>query len=199
MTAESNTAKQSAAAGPARKSWLLALLPLAAFAALATIFLVQLMSGRDTSEIPSALIGQPAPATRLAALDGSGLPGVDSSLFKGKVTVLNVWSSWCAPCREEHPILLDLARDRRFDLIGLNYKDAPDKAMKFLVDFGTPFSAIGVDPDGRAAIDWGVYGVPETFVIGKDVKIAFKHVGPLTVESAKAGLLPQIERALAAR
>jgi cytochrome c biogenesis protein CcmG/thiol:disulfide interchange protein DsbE len=200
MTAESDTGKQSAAAvGPPRKSWVLALLPLAAFAALAAIFLVQLMSGRDAAEIPSALIGQPAPATRLAALDGSGLPGVDSALFKGKVTVLNVWSSWCAPCREEHPILLGLAQDGRFDLAGLDYKDPPDKALKFLTEFGTPFSAIGVDPDGRTAINWGVYGVPETFVVGKDGRIAFKHVGPLTVDSAKAELLPQIEKALAAR
>ena len=115
------------------------------------------------------------------------------------MTVLNVWSSWCAPCREEHPILLGLARDGRFDLVGLDYKDPPDKALKFLAEFGTPFSAIGVDPDGRAAIDWGVYGVPETFVVGKDGKIAFKHVGPLTVDSAKAELLPQIEKALAAK
>jgi cytochrome c biogenesis protein CcmG/thiol:disulfide interchange protein DsbE len=185
-------------AGASRRSRLLALLPLAAFAALAAIFLTQLMSGRDAAEIPSALIGQPAPATKLAALDGTSVPGLDSSAFKGKVTVLNVWASWCAPCREEHPLLLGLAGDNRFTLAGLNYKDPPDLAQKFLTGFGNPFSAIGVDPDGRAAIDWGVYGVPETFIIGRDGKIAFKHVGPLTIEAVKAELLPEIEKALTA-
>ena len=97
---------------------MLALLPLAAFAGLAAIFLTQLMSGRDAAEIPSALIGQPAPATKLVALDGASVPGLDSSGFKGKVTVLNVWASWCAPCREEHPLLLGLAGDNRFTLVG---------------------------------------------------------------------------------
>ena len=185
-------------AGTPRKSRLLALLPLAAFAGLAAIFLTQLMSGRDATEIPSALIGQPAPPTKLAPLEGASVPGLDSSGFKGKVTVLNVWASWCAPCREEHPLLLGLAGDDRFVLAGLNYKDPTDLAQKFLAGFGNPFAAIGVDPDGRGAIDWGVYGVPETFIIGKDGKIAFKHVGPLTVEAVKAELLPEIEKALAA-
>jgi cytochrome c biogenesis protein CcmG, thiol:disulfide interchange protein DsbE len=185
-------------AGEPGRSRLLVLLPLAAFAGLAAIFLTQLMSSRDAAEIPSALIGEPAPETKLAPLDGAGLPGLDSSGFKGKVTVLNVWASWCAPCREEHPLLLGLSGDDRFDLAGLNYKDPPDLALKFLTGFGNPYSAIGVDADGRSAIDWGVYGVPETFVIGKDGRIAFKHVGPLTVEAVKAELLPEIEKALAA-
>jgi cytochrome c biogenesis protein CcmG/thiol:disulfide interchange protein DsbE len=184
-------------AGASRKSRLLVLLPLAAFAGLAAIFLTQLMSGRDAGEIPSALIGQPAPQTKLAPLEGAGVPGLDSSGFKGKVTVLNVWASWCAPCREEHPLLLGLAGDDRFVLAGLNYKDPPDLAQKFLAGFGNPFAAIGADPDGRSAIDWGVYGVPETFIIGKDGKIAFKHVGPLTVEAVKTELLREIEKALA--
>jgi cytochrome c biogenesis protein CcmG, thiol:disulfide interchange protein DsbE len=184
-------------AGTPRKSRLLALLPLAAFAGLAAIFLTQLTSGRDAAEIPSALIGQPAPATKLSPLEGASVPGLDSSGFKGKVTVLNVWASWCAPCREEHPLLLGLAGDDRFVLAGLNYKDPTDLAQKFLAGFGNPYAAIGVDPDGRGAIDWGVYGVPETFIIGKDGRIAFKHVGPLTVEAVKAELLPQIEKALA--
>ena len=184
-------------AGASRKSRLLVLLPLAAFAGLAAIFLTQLMSGRDAAEIPSALIGQPAPQTKLAPLEGAGVPGLDSSGFKGKVTVLNVWASWCAPCREEHPLLLGLSGDDRFVLAGLNYKDPTDLAQKFLAGFGNPYAAIGVDPDGRGAIDWGVYGVPETFIIGKDGKIAFKHVGPLTVDAVKAKLLPEIEKALA--
>jgi cytochrome c biogenesis protein CcmG, thiol:disulfide interchange protein DsbE len=186
------------AGAPKKRSRLLVLLPLAAFAGLAAIFLAQLMSGRDAGEIPSALIGQPAPATKLAALDGAGLPGLDSAEFMGKVTVLNVWASWCAPCREEHPLLLGLSGDNRFVLAGLNYKDPTDLAQKFLAGYGNPFAAVGVDPNGRSAIDWGVYGVPETFVIGKDGKIAAKHVGPLTVDAVKEQLLPEIEKALAA-
>jgi len=114
------------------------------------------------------------------------------------VTLVNVFASWCAPCREEHPVLLALSQDKRFAMAGLNYKDQPENARRFLGDLGNPYQAIGVDPAGRTAIDWGVYGVPETFVIGKDGKIAYKHVGPLTPESAKALLLPQIEKALMA-
>ena len=182
---------------PRKRSRLLVFLPLIAFLGLAAVFMLQLFSGRDVSEIPSALIGAPAPATKLAPLEGTNLPGIDSTLYKGKVTVLNVWASWCVPCREEHPVLFALSQDGRFDLEGLNYKDKPENASAFLAGLGNPFSAIGVDPAGRAGIDWGVYGVPETFVIGKDGKIAFKHVGPLTTESVRTELLPQIEKALA--
>ncbi|RWA60444.1 DsbE family thiol:disulfide interchange protein [Mesorhizobium sp.] len=177
---------------------LFVLLPLLVFLGLAGLFLSQLLSGRDVSEIPSALIGLPAPQTNLPPLEGSNLPGLDSKSFAGKVTLVNVFASWCAPCREEHPVLLALSQDRRFTLAALNYKDEPENARRFLGDLGNPYQAIGVDPAGRAAIDWGVYGVPETFVIGKDGKIAYKHVGPLTSESARDLLLPQIEKALAA-
>jgi cytochrome c biogenesis protein CcmG, thiol:disulfide interchange protein DsbE len=183
---------------PRRRSRLLVFLPLAAFLLLAAVFMLQLFSGRDVSEIPSALIGQPAPETKLAPLDGTGLPGVDSAAFKGKVTVLNVWASWCAPCREEHPLLLALSQDKRFTLEGMNYKDKPENASEFLGALGNPYAAIGVDPSGRTGIDWGVYGVPETFVIGKDGRIAFKHVGPLSDSAIASELMPQIEKALAA-
>ncbi|CAG0957243.1 MAG: DsbE family thiol:disulfide interchange protein [Rhizobiaceae bacterium] len=176
---------------------LVVLLPLIVFALLAGVFLLQLLSGRDGSVVPSALIGQPAPKTALDALDGLGVPGLDSAAFAGRVTVLNIFASWCAPCREEHPVLLALAADGRFALSGLNYKDEPGDARGFLGELGNPFGAIGVDPAGRAAIEWGVYGVPETFVIGKDGTILFKHVGPLTEESVRAQLMPIIERALA--
>ncbi|MDX8516109.1 DsbE family thiol:disulfide interchange protein [Mesorhizobium captivum] len=177
---------------------LFVLLPLLVFLGLAGLFLSQLLSGRDVSEIPSALIGLPAPQTNLPPLEGSNLPGLESKSFAGKVTLVNVFASWCAPCREEHPVLLALSEDRRFTLAALNYKDEPENARRFLGDLGNPYQAIGVDPAGRAAIDWGVYGVPETFVVGKDGKIAYKHVGPLTPESARDLLLPQIEKALTA-
>jgi cytochrome c biogenesis protein CcmG/thiol:disulfide interchange protein DsbE len=177
---------------------LFVLLPLLIFFGLAGLFLSQLLSGRDVSEVPSALIGQPAPQTNLPALEGSNLPGLDSKLFAGKVTLVNVFASWCAPCREEHPVLLALAQDKRFVMAALNYKDRPENARRFLGDLGNPFQAIGVDEAGGTAIDWGVYGVPETFVIGKDGKIAYKHVGPLTPETVQTLLLPQIDKALAA-
>jgi cytochrome c biogenesis protein CcmG/thiol:disulfide interchange protein DsbE len=174
------------------------LLPLLVFLGLAGLFLLQLLSGRDEAEVPSALLGLPAPQTNLPALEGSNLPGLDSKTFAGKVTLVNVFASWCAPCREEHPVLLALSQDKRFVMAALNYKDEPQNARRFLGDLGNPFQAIGVDEAGRTAIDWGVYGVPETFVIGKDGKIAYKHVGPLTPDTAQTLLLPAIEKALAA-
>jgi len=183
---------------PAPRRRLFVLLPLLVFLGLAGLFLSQLLSGHDSSEIPSALIGLPAPQTSLPPLEGVNLPGLESKDFAGKVTLVNVFASWCAPCREEHPVLLGLSQDKRFTLAALNYKDQPENARRFLGDLGNPYQAIGVDPAGRAAIDWGVYGVPETFVIGKDGKIAYKHVGPLTADSVRALLLPQIEKALAA-
>lgn len=184
----------------ARKSGprLIVLLPLAIFLVLAAIFLMQLLSGRDISAVPSALIGEPAPKTVLPPLEGISLPGIDSKQFAGKVTLVNVFASWCAPCREEHPVLMALAQDKRFAIAGLNYKDKPENARRFLGDLGNPYGAVGTDEAGRSAIDWGVYGVPETFVIGKDGKVLFKHVGPLTVQSVQTVMLPQIEKALAA-
>ncbi|WP_137900400.1 MULTISPECIES: DsbE family thiol:disulfide interchange protein [Phyllobacteriaceae] len=174
------------------------LLPLAIFLALAGLFLSQLLSGRDVAAIPSALIGQDAPETKLPPLEGSNLPGLDSDQFEGKVTVLNVFASWCVPCREEHPVLMGLAQDKRYAMAALNYKDKPENARRFFGELGNPFQAIGIDPAGRAAINWGVYGVPETFLIDKSGKITFKYVGPLTPQTAKALLLPEIEKALAA-
>lgn len=184
-------------AAPRGRGRVIVLVPLLVFLGLAALFLMQLLSGRDASQIPSALIGQPAPKTMLPPLEGGGQPGLDSETFAGKVTLVNVWASWCAPCREEHPVLLGLAADGRFEMAGLNYKDSPDNARRFLGDLGNPFRAIGVDRSGRAAIDWGVYGVPETFVVGRDGRILFKHVGPLTPQAAATTLMPEIEKALA--
>ncbi|PZO81880.1 MAG: DsbE family thiol:disulfide interchange protein [Mesorhizobium amorphae] len=172
-------------------------MPFAVFAVLAGLFLAQLLSGRDVAAVPSALIGAPAPETVLPPLEGAGLPGLDPTTFRGEVTVLNVWASWCAPCRAEHPLLLELSRDTRFRLAGLNYKDQPANASGFLRELGNPFGLIGVDASGRAAIDWGVYGVPETFVVGRDGTIRFKHVGPLDETSLRQSLMPAIEAALA--
>lgn len=181
---------------------LLVLLPLIAFVALAALFYGRLFSG-DPSRIPSALIGRPAPALDLPPLkgltrDGQPVPGLTSAGLKGEVTVLNVFASWCVPCRDEHPFLVELSKMPGFRLVGLNYKDEAENARRFLGRFGNPYAAVGVDAGGRAAIDWGVYGVPETFVIGKDGRIAYKFIGPIDAQGLKERLLPEIEKAKAA-
>src|SRR5262249_42106651 len=175
-------------------------IPLVAFLALAALFMLRLGAG-DPSRIPSALIGHPAPATNLPPLpglerDGKPVPGLDSAELKGEVTVLNVWASWCVPCRDEAPLLLALAADRRFRVVGINYKDQPDNARRFLGRYGNPFVANGSDGNGRAAIEWGVYGVPETFIIGRDGRITYKLIGPVTPENLETALRPAIEKAL---
>lgn len=178
-----------------RWNWL-AILPLVVFAGLATVFLIQLRSGEDSSFVPSVLIGREAPATNLPPLAGSDLPGLASADFKGHVTLVNVWASWCAPCREEQPLLMTLKGDPRFRLAGLNYKDKSENALRFLGEMGNPFAAIGVDANGRTAIDWGVYGVPETYLVGKDGRILYKHVGPFTAQSIASELMPAIDKAI---
>lgn len=183
---------------PARRNWL-ALLPLILFLGLAAIFLTQLISGRDNQAVPSALIGQPAPVTNLPPIEAlSSIPGITPEDFKGKVTILNVFASWCGPCRDEHPALMQLAKDTRFQLIGLNYKDKQANAAGFLAELGNPFAKIGSDESGRAGIDWGVYGVPETFVIGPDGVIRYKHVGPLDAAVVEKEILPAAVKAAAA-
>lgn len=180
---------------------LLVTLPLAAFLMLAGLFLYRLGSG-DPSKIPSALIGRPAPATNLPPLaglvhNGAAVPGVATADFSGAVTLVNVWASWCVPCHDEAPLLMKLAEDKRIRIVGINYKDQPDNARRFIGRHGNPFLAVGVDPNGRASIDWGVYGVPETFLIGRDGRIAHKLVGPITPDNLQAVLKPEIEKALA--
>jgi cytochrome c biogenesis protein CcmG/thiol:disulfide interchange protein DsbE len=183
-----------------RRHTFLLLIPLAAFLALAALFFFRLGAG-DPNRIPSALIGRPAPATTLPPLeglvrDGKPVPGITPDLLRGEVTLVNVWASWCAPCREEAPLLEELAKDGRFRMIGINYKDQPDNARRFIGRYGNPFTAVGADPAGRAAIDWGVYGVPETFIVGRDGKIAYRLVGPITASNLVTVLKPAIEKAL---
>ena len=187
---------------PARRR-LLVLLPLAVFLALAALFLFRLGSG-DPSRIPSALIGRPAPDTNLAAVhglnmrDGTPMPGIAAADFKGAVTLVNVWASWCVPCHDEAPLLMKMADDKRYRIVGINQKDNPDNARRFLGRYGNPYVSVGADTNGRASIDWGVYGVPETFVIGKDGRIAYKLVGPITPDNIETTLKPAIAKALAA-
>ncbi len=176
---------------PAPRRRIFVLIPLVVFLLLAGLFLVKLFSG-DPSRLPSALIGKPVPTFSLPALegltkDGTPVPGLASTDLKGGVTVVNVWASWCAPCREEHPVLMELSKMPGVRLVGINYKDDPENARRFLGALGEPFAAVGADEKGRAAIDWGVYGVPESFVIAPDGTIAYKQVGPLTSEALAAG------------
>ena len=179
----------------------LILLPLVAFLALAALFFYRLGTG-DPSRIPSALIGHPVPPTDLPPLPGleragSAVPGVNNATFQGAVTLVNVWASWCVPCHDEVPFLEQLSKDKRIQVVGINYKDAPDNARRFLNRYGNPFAATGRDEAGRTSIDWGVYGVPETFLIGRDGRIAYKLVGPITAENLSHTLEPEIEKEVA--
>lgn len=173
--------------------WLV-LLPIIVFAGLALLFWKGL-SGTP-NEIPSALIDKPVPDFVLNPVDGMQLPGfADEDLKKGKVTVVNVWASWCAPCRIEHPLLTELAKRPDIQLFGMNYKDEPPNAVEFLNTLGQPFAAVGMDRDGRTAIDFGVYGVPETFVVDGQGMIRYKHIGPLTAEAIAGEMAREIEKA----
>jgi cytochrome c biogenesis protein CcmG/thiol:disulfide interchange protein DsbE len=181
---------------------LVVLIPLLTFLGLALLFVIRLNAG-DPSAIPSALIGRPAPQTTLPPLpglarDGTPVPGLDPAAFLGGVSVLNVWASWCVPCHDEAPLLVRLAQDKRIRVVGINYKDQPENARRFLGRYGDPYAANGADENGRAAIEWGVYGVPETFVVGRDGHIAFKLVGPITPDNLDTVLKPEIEKAIAA-
>ncbi|MGM4921035.1 DsbE family thiol:disulfide interchange protein [Tardiphaga sp. 813_E8_N1_3] len=183
-----------------KRRWMLAL-PLLIFAALAALFWFRL--GADPAKLPSALIGRAAPQTALPALqgltdNGAPIPGLDPAVFMGKVSLVNVWASWCVPCHEEAPLLTELGKDKRLQLVGINYKDAPDNARRFLGRYGNPFGIVGVDGNGRAAIEWGVYGVPETFIVGRDGRIAYKMVGGITQENYERVLKVEIEKALQA-
>ena len=177
-------------------------LPLLVFAALAAIFWFRLGDG-DPSKIPSALIGHPAPQTALPPLqgllnNGAPMPGLDPAMFKGKVSIVNVWASWCVPCHDEAPLLTELgqrqaAADRRHQLQG-----RADNARRFLGRYGNPFGIVGVDGNGRAAIEWGVYGVPETFIVGREGTIVYKMVGPVTPDNINTVLRAEIDKALKA-
>ena len=183
-----------------KRRWM-AFLPLGIFAALALVFLFRLFSG-DPTKLPSTLIGKPVPEFALPALDGlthngKTVPGFSSAdLKKGQLALVNVFASWCAPCQQEHPLLMELAADKRFVILGINQKDSPENARRFLGRLGNPYAAVGADVNGRASIEWGVYGVPETFLVKGDGTIAYKHIGPLTAEAIEAKLKPAIAAAL---
>jgi cytochrome c biogenesis protein CcmG/thiol:disulfide interchange protein DsbE len=170
---------------------LLAFVPLAVVGGLVGVFATGL--GRDPSIIPSALIGRAIPDFELPPVQGRRL-GLSSADLLGEVSLVNVFASWCLACREEHPVFMRLAREEVVPVHGINYKDAPDDAAKWLDTRGDPYTRTGADRDGRVAIDWGVYGVPETFVVGADGVIAYKHVGSVTEQILSDTILPLIAR-----
>lgn len=170
--------------------YLLPVLIAASFALAA--FLLLSDRDRDPGRIASPLLDRPAPGFSLPSLFDEGL--IDDSLLKGQVSVVNVFASWCAPCRVEHPILMEMAARGTARMIGINYKDEPEAARRWLADLGDPFDAVGIDRQGRAAIDWGVYGIPETFILDADGIIRHKHVGPIMPEDYRTTIRPLIER-----
>jgi cytochrome c biogenesis protein CcmG, thiol:disulfide interchange protein DsbE len=174
------------AASPARR-----FVPLLLFVLLAVLLGIGLTL--KPREVPSPFIGKPAPAFALPQLNDATKTFTPASM-QGRVWLLNVWASWCAPCREEHPLLVALAREHKLAIVGLNYKDDARNAQEWLLRLGDPYLLTAVDRDGRAGIDWGVYGVPETFVIDHAGAVRHKVIGPLTQEAWARDVLPLVQR-----
>jgi cytochrome c biogenesis protein CcmG/thiol:disulfide interchange protein DsbE len=168
------------------------LLPLVLFAALAVYLFQGLAPGRDPQLLPSAMIDKPAPDFALPALAGGGQFGFAD--LRGHVALVNFFASWCVPCRAEHPVLMALSHDSAVPLYGIAYKDKPDDAAKFLAELGNPFRQVGLDQSGRTGIDFGVYGVPETYAIDRDGRIRWRHVGPLDQATIDHELKPLLQR-----
>jgi cytochrome c biogenesis protein CcmG/thiol:disulfide interchange protein DsbE len=188
---ETTLSSRTSTANGRRAGRLRFLFPIAAFAALMLTFRWAL--NRDPSTIPSALIGQQVPQFALVAVKGRAL-GLSSTDLIGEVSLVNVFASWCVACREEHPVFMQMRAENLVPIHGLNYKDRPDDAGKWLNTTGDPYTRTGADLNGRVAIDWGVYGVPETFVITKDGRIAHKHIGAVTPKDLEETILPLIWR-----
>jgi cytochrome c biogenesis protein CcmG/thiol:disulfide interchange protein DsbE len=168
---------------------LIYILPIAAFAALAVYFYLSLSEG--PTPLPSAMIDQPVPAFALAGLRDQ--PGLATNEITGQVVLINFFASWCVPCRAEHPLLMNIPRELGVPLYGIDYKDKPEDAARFLSELGDPYSRIGADRDGRVGIDFGVYGVPETYVIDRAGRIRLRHVGPLTPADVAKEIAPLLK------
>ncbi len=173
-------------------SRLLFFLPVLVFAVVAGHFAWPILTGKDPRILASAMIDKPAPPHDLPALL-TEKPGIDPKALRGEVKLVNFFASWCGPCRVEHPLLMQMAAESDIPLLGVNYKDAPDQAKAWLVELGDPFGRIGIDDDGRAAIDWGVYGVPETYLVDEKGQIRYRHVGPLTGTVLQETIFPMVQ------
>lgn len=165
------------------------LLPISVFGLLVAVFVVGL--GKDPTLVPSPLVGKAAPEFSLPRLDDPAQTLSHRDLL-GKTSLVNVWGTWCAGCRQEHDTLLALARDSGIPIYGINWKDDPQLARQWLATLGNPYAAVGVDQDGRTAINWGVYGAPETFLIGPDGTVLYKHISPMSPEVWRQEFLPRI-------
>ena len=185
---DKNLAAIAGSAAPRRRPWLY-LLPIAVFTAIAVLLYLGLF--RDPTLVPSPLVGKPAPEFALGPVEGRE-HGLSSQDLHGEVSLVNVFASWCVACRDEHPLLLALEREGVLPIYGLNYKDTPDAAAAWLDALGDPYTKIGADLDGRVGLDWGVYGVPETFVVDRNGRIAYKHIGPITPRVLDEILLPLV-------
>jgi cytochrome c biogenesis protein CcmG/thiol:disulfide interchange protein DsbE len=161
--------------------------------------------GRNVSALPSALLDKPAPKLDVPPLEGliengRQVPGMDKEMFTSsevnRISIVNVFASWCVPCRQEHPYIVELGKDERIQLIGINQRDSTRNALSFLAELGNPYDAVGVDRKGRASIEWGVYGVPETFIVNRQGRIIYKHVGPINARDLQQKFMPIIEEAL---
>ena len=172
-----------------RESLPVSLVPLLVFAGVIAILAIGLTL--DPRFVPSPLIGKPVPTFALPPVKGRTL-GLSSADLKGEVSIVNVFASWCVACKEEHPVFMQMQREGLLPIHGLNHKDQPGDAQKWLDDLGDPYTRTGADIDGRVSIDWGVYGVPETFVIDRGGRIAYKHIGPVTPEVLQEKLRPLI-------
>ena len=168
------------------------LVPLAVFVVLG-VFLWQGLD-RNPSYVPSPLLGKPAPAFKLPSLEDPAF-AVDSTELRGRPYVLNVWGTWCVGCREEHAVLVRIAERRLVPIIGLNWKDNRDTARQWLAEFGNPYAVVAEDSEGRVAIDWGVYGAPETFLVGSDGVVLYKHVAPMTLDVWEKEFVPRLAAA----
>ena len=191
--------EEAAPAKSGRSRFIFAFLPLIVFGALAVFFYVQLNSGRNANEVPSVLIGTKAPSLNLPPLEGlkhkgTQVPALTDGEISGKLALVNVFASWCVPCRQEHPYLLELSKDPRIEVVAINYKDKTENALRFLGELGNPYAAVGIDPRGQSSIDWGVYGIPETYLVGPDGTILFKQIGPFTDAAVKEKLQPLIAK-----
>ncbi|MGR3590723.1 MAG: DsbE family thiol:disulfide interchange protein [Limimaricola soesokkakensis] len=169
----------------------LVLLPAALFATLAAAFYWGLMNSDD--RLPSALTGKAVPEFDLPPIEGRE-EGLSTADLQGEVSIVNVWASWCVPCRVEMPLLVELAARDTVPIHGINYKDAPDAALRFLDETGDPYTRVGADRSGRASLDWGVYGLPETFVIDARGRVAYKHVGPFDRRALEEEILPVVRQ-----
>ncbi|GAB4355088.1 MAG: DsbE family thiol:disulfide interchange protein [Oricola sp.] len=184
--------------GRKKTNWAVFIPGLAFFALVIMFAVIMARPGRDATAIPSMLIDKPAPALTLpgvpglAGPDGAPVPGFDLAAFKGKPVLVNVWASWCVPCRQEHPLLMQLAKGEGVTIAAINYKDKTANALSFLSGLGNPFAQVGADRSGRAAIEWGVYGVPESFVIDADGTVLYKQTGPMTPEAIEKEILPRL-------